>query len=280
MIKQQSAFHSVQRLCGAFGLSPNSYYRWLKCPVGKRQREDQALSKDIKRIFRQSRSTYGSPRMQRALRKEGKRHGRKRLRRLMKKLNLKPKAARRFKVTTDSNHSKPVAPNILDQQFTPHAANIAWASDITYIRTDKGWLYLATVIDLYSRKIIGWSMGNRLLTKLVIDALSMALQQRKPHQGVIHHSDRGSQYCSDAYQALLSKHGFICSMSGKGNCYDNAVMESFYHTLKVELVYGQRYRTREDAQIAMFDYIEIFYNRQRLHSSLDYQTPEAFERAA
>ncbi len=155
--------------------------------------------------------------MQRALRKEGKRHGKARLRRLMKKLNLKPKAARRFKVTTDSKHNKPVAPNILGQRFSPPATNVALAADITYIRTDEGWLYLSTVIDLYSRRIVGWSMSTRLITKLVIDALSMAVLQRKPPQGVIHHSDRGSQYCSDAYQALLSKHGFICSMSGKGN---------------------------------------------------------------
>ena len=280
MIKHQSAFHSIQRLCQAFDLSTSSYYRWLKCPVGKRQREDKKLSEDIKRIFKKSRSTYGSPRMQRALREEGKRHGKVRLHRLMKELNLKPKAARRFKVTTNSQHNKPVATNILGQRFSPYAANVAWATDITYIRTDEGWLYLATVIDLYSRRIIGWSMGTRLVTKLIIDALAMALLQRKPPQGVIHHSDRGSQYCSAVYQALLSKHGFICSMSGKGNCYDNAVMESFYHTLKVELIYGHRYRTRGKAIMAIFDYIEIFYNRERLHSSLDYQTPEAFEKAA
>jgi transposase InsO family protein len=280
MIKQQSAFHSIQRLCQAFDLSTSGYYRWVKCPTGKRRREDRALSEDITRIFKKSRSTYGSPRMQRELRKEGKRHGKARIRRLMKEMDLKPKATRRFKVTTDSQHSKPVAPNILGQSFTPPAANLAWASDITYIRTDEGWLYLATVIDLYSRRIIGWSMGTWLATKLVTDALTMALLQRKPPHGVIHHSDRGSQYCSTAYQALLARNGFVCSMSGKGNCYDNAVMESFYHTLKVELVYGQRYRTRSEAQTAVFDYIEIFYNRQRLHSSLDYQTPEAFERAA
>jgi putative transposase len=280
VIKQQSAFHSIQRLCSALGLSPNSYYQWLKRPVDIRHREDQALSEDIKRIFKKSRSTYGSPRMQRALREEGKRHGRKRLRRLMKKLKLVPKAARRFKMTTDSNHKKPVAPNILGQRFSPPAVNIASVADITYLRTDEGWLYLATVIDLYSRKIIGWSMGTRLLTKLIEDAFTMALKQRNPPQGVIHHSDRGSQYCSDAYQGLLAEHGFVCSMSGKGNCYDNAVMESFYHTLKVELIYGQRYKTREQAQMAVFDYIEIFYNRQRIHSSLNYQTPEAFERAA
>ena len=280
MIKQQSAFHSVHRLCRAFGLSSVSYYRWLKYPVGKRKREDRELSEDIKRIFKKSRSTYGSPRLQRELREEGKRHGRKRIRRLMREMNLRPKAARRFKVTTDSRHNKPVAPNILGQRYIPSAANTAWAADITHLRTDEGWLYLATVIDLYSRRIVGWSMGTRLLTGLVGDALDMAVRRRRPPQGIIHHSDRGSQYCSEAYQALLSKNGCICSMSGKGNCYDNAVMESFYHTLKVELIYGQRYRTRSEAQTAVFDYIEIFYNRQRLHSSLDYQTPEAFERAA
>ena len=280
MIKQQSAFHSVQRLCRAFGLSSSGYYRWVKRPIGKRQREDQQLSEDIRRIFKKSRSTYGSPRLQRALREEGKGHGKERLRRLMRELGLKPKAARRFKVTTDSQHNKPVAPNILGQRFTPPAANVAWAADITHIRTEEGWLYLATVIDLYSRRIIGWSMSTRLLTTLVADALTMAIRQRRPSLGVVHHSDRGSQYCSDAYQALLSKNGFVCSMSGKGNCYDNAVMESFYHTLKIELVHGQRYRSRGEAQMAVFDYIEIFYNRQRLHSSLGYQTPEAFERAA
>lgn len=198
----------------------------------------------------------------------------------MKQLNLKPKSARRFKVTTDSQHKKPVAPNILGQRFTPSAVNVAWAADITYVRTDAGWLYLASVIYLYSKRIICWSMGTRLLTPLVTDALTMALQQRRPPQGEIHHSDRGSQYCSDVYQTLLSKNWFICSMSGKGKCYENALMESFYHSLKVELVHNQHYRSKNEAQIAVFDYIEIFYNKHRLHSSLDYQTPEAFERAA
>jgi len=208
----------------------------LKLPTGKRKQKDRELSKDIKRIFKKSRSTYDSPRLQRELRKEGKRHDRKRIRRLMREMNLRPKAARRFNVTKDSRHNKPVAPNILGQRYIPSVANDAWTADITYLRTDEGWLYLATVIDLYSRRIVDWSMGTRLITGLVSDALDMAVKRRRPPQGIIHHSDRGSQYCSDDYQTLLSKNGFICSMSGKGNCYDNAVMESFYHTLKVELI--------------------------------------------
>lgn len=267
-------------LCRIFNVSTSAYYRWVKQPVGRRKQEDMILSNEINEIFYKSRSTYGSPRIQQALRKRGKKHGQTRIRRLMSALALKPKAARKFKVTTDSNHKRPVAPNILGQQFQPSRSNIAWASDITYIKTNEGWLYLATVIELHSRKIIGWSMGNRLHTQLITKALNMAVMSRKPPRGVILHSDRGSQYCSRSYQELLNKHGFICSMSGKGNCYDNAVMESFYHTLKIELIYGQRFLTREEAQLAIFDYIEVFYNRLRLHSSLDYQTPDDFERAA
>ena len=173
-----------------------------------------------------------------------------------------------------------MAENIFGRQFRPQSSNKAWASDITYIHTNEGWIYLATVIDLYNRKIVGWSMGTRLVTQLIADALTMAIIRCKPPQGVIHHSDRGSQYCSDVYQALLKQHGFICSMSGKGNCYDNAVMESFYHTLKIELIYGEKYKTREETQLLVFDYIEVFYNRQRLHSTLGYQTPDEFELAA
>ncbi len=198
----------------------------------------------------------------------------------MQQEGLKPKAARRFKVTTDSRHSKPVAENVLGRQFNPAAANSAWASDITYIHTNEGWLYLATVIDLFNRKIVGWSMGTRLVSGLIEEALGMAILRTKPPKGVIHHSDRGSQYCSNAYQALLKKNGFICSMSGSGNCYDNAVMESFYHTLKVEAVYGTSYKTRKEAQLALFDYIEVFYNRKRIHSTLGFQTPSDFGLAA
>jgi transposase InsO family protein len=257
-------------------VSSSAYYAWLKGVLSPRQQEDVVLAQTLRDEFNKSRQTYGVPRLQQILRQSGKFHGKARIKRLMKQEGLKPKAARRFKVTTDSRHSKPVAENILGRQFNPIAANIAWASDITYIHTDEGWLYLATVIDLFNRKIVGWSMGTRMHTGLIEEALNMAIQRNKPPHGVIHHSDRGSQYCSNAFQSLLKQHGFICSMSGSGNCYDNAVMESFYHTLKIEVIYGVPYKTRKEAQLALFDYIEVFYNRQRLHSSLGFQTPNDF----
>ena len=267
-------------LCQTLGVSTSAYYDWLKKKPSNREEQDNVLMKIIKETFIKSRETYGVPRMQQALKQSGNHHGKSRIKRLMKQGQLKPKAARRFKVTTDSRHNKPVANNLLDRQFNPKQRNVAWAADITYIPTNEGWLYLATVIDLFSRKIVGWSMGNRLITQLVEDALIMAIHRNKPPLGVLHHSDRGSQYCSQAYQDLLQQQGFICSMSSKGDCYDNAVMESFYHTLKVEILYGVKYATRKEAQLAIFDYIEVFYNRQRLHSTLGYLTPHDFELAA
>ncbi|KTC89205.1 IS3 family transposase [Legionella drozanskii] len=276
MIEQQSAFHRVNLLCQVLGVSPSAYYSWLKKIPSKRCQDDRLLMSSIKTHFMESRQTYGVPRLQQLLRQLGSRHGKERIKRLMKQQGLKPKAARRFKVTTDSQHKRPVAANLLGRQFNPSAANKAWASDITYIRTGEGWLYLATVIDLFNRKIVGWSMGTRLVTQLIEDALTMALRHNNPPSGVIHHSDRGSQYCSDAYQKLLKQYGFICSMSGAGNCYDNAVMESFYHTLKIEAVYGEPFKTRVEAQLSLFDYIEVFYNRKRIHSTLGYQTPTEF----
>ena len=261
-------------------MSSSAYYIWVKKIPGKRKQGDDILAKNIKETFEKSRQTYGTPRIQQALRQTGQHHGKERIRRLMKQEGLKPKAARRFKVTTDSRHNKPVAENVLGRQFNPPRINVAWAADITYVPTNAGWLYLATVIDLYNRKIVGWSIGARLHTQLIEDALTMAIWRRKPPVGVIHHSDRGSQYCSDVYQRMLKQHGFICSMSGKGNCYDNAVMESFYHTLKTELIYGELYKTRKEAQLAIFDYVEVFYNRVRLHSTLGYQSPDAFELVA
>ena len=261
-------------------VSSSAYYAWLKGFIKPRQQEDKILAQTLRREFEESRQTYGVPRLQQVLRQAGKYHGKARIKRLMQQEGLKPKAARRFKVTTDSRHSKPIAENLLKRQFNPKTYNIAWASDITYIHTHEGWLYLATVIDLFNRKIVGWSMGVRLVTSLIEEALIMAIHRNKPSKGVIHHSDRGSQYCSNAYQELLKKYGFICSMSGSGNCYDNAVMESFYHTLKVEAIYGGSYKSREEAQLALFDYIEVFYNRKRIHSTLGFQTPSEFGMAA
>ncbi|MCF6768612.1 IS3 family transposase, partial [Thiotrichales bacterium 19S11-10] len=242
MIKYQRAFHSVAILCKVLGVSRSGYYAWLSRPVSMRARLDHSLTNDIERIFYNSRKTYGVPRIQRALQHEGKRHGKAKISRIMKMKALIPKAAKRFKTTTQSNHNLPVAPNMLEQDFKVKAPNKVWCSDITYIRTDQGWLYLATIIDLYSRMIIGWSMSTSLKTKIVDDALLMALWKRKPDNGCIHHSDRGTQYCSHRYRDRLKQHGLVCSMSSSGNCYDNAVMESFYHSLKVELIYDQRYK--------------------------------------
>jgi transposase InsO family protein len=195
----------------------------------------------------------------------------------MQSLGLKARAARKYKATTQSKHNLPVAPNRLEQDFTASAPNQKWVSDITYLWTGEGWLYLAVVLDLYSRAVVGWSMGKRITRDLVIQALTMAIWRRRPQAGLIVHSDRGSQYASNDYQRLLVRHGFLCSMSRKGDCYDNAAMESFFHSLKVEQTEGKRYATREDARADVFEYIESYYNRQRRHSTLNYQSPCDFE---
>jgi len=280
MIRYQSAFHSIEDLCRVLNVSRSGYYDWLNREPSERDKSNQSLSGKIIKLFECSRQTYGVPRIQNALKNQGNHHGKARISKIMKANNLKPKAAKRFKVTTDSQHARLIAPNVLARNFNPPAPNKAWAADITYIPTGEGWLYLATVIDLHSRMVIGWSMNKHMKTELIHDALNMAIWKRKPPKGVVHHSDRGSQYCSEIYRALQAQHGFVCSMSAAGNCYDNAVMESFYHSLKVELIHGQKYETREEASKAIFDYVEVFYNSQRLHSSLGYQTPEMFDRAA
>jgi putative transposase len=236
------------------------------------------LKQKITEIYQKSRRTYGSPRIHQKLLREDYHIGRKRVERLMQELDICAVAKRKYKATTDSKHGKPVAENHLNRNFTPDKPNQAWVADITYIATREGWLYLATIMDLYSRKIIGWSLRDRLTKELVIAALDMALKQRNLSLDLLLHSDRGSQYASELYQLLLLKHGILCSMSGKGNCWDNAVMESFYRTLKVELIYQNKYETRRKAQRDIFEYIEIFYNRERLHSSLGYCSPEEYER--
>lgn len=279
-IQNQRLYHSVTRLCQVLSVSRSGYYDWCKRPPSQRQRTDDALAKRMRQIHQDSRCTYGAPRLHAQLTREGWRVGRKRVARIMREQGVKAKSKRRFKATTNSRHNKPVAPNILARQFSPMRANIAWATDITYIATDEGWLYLATVIDLFSRRIIGWSMAEHMKTTLTLNALTMAIKARQPQPGLIHHSDRGVQYASEAYQVVLKQYGFQCSMSAKGDCYDNAVMESFYHSLKNELVYHERYRTREEAKQSIFDYIEVFYNRQRLHSTLGYCSPVEFEAAA
>jgi putative transposase len=235
------------------------------------------LKKEILRIYHKNRKRYGSPRIYQQLLREGYTIGKKRVERLMQEISIQAVAKKKYKATTGSAHAKPVAENHLNRNFTPDKPNTSWVADITYIWTVEGWLYLATIMDLYSRKIIGWSLRDRLTKELVIAALGMAVKQRNLSPDLLLHSDRGSQYASELYQLLLLKHAIICSMSGKGNCWDNAVMESFYRTLKVELIYQNQYETRREAQRDIFEYIEVFYNRERLHSSLGYYTPEEYE---
>jgi len=250
----------------------------MKYPISQRRIEDMKLKQKIVQIYTNSRRTYGSPRIHRKLVREGYRIGKKRIERLMQELAICAVAKKKYRATTDSKHSQPVAENYLNRKFNVNEPNQAWVADITYIYTQEGWLYLATIMDLYSRKIIGWSLRDRLTKELVMAALDMALKQRNLSSDLLLHSDRGSQYASELYQTLLEKNGILCSMSGKGNCWDNAVMESFYRTLKVELIYQKNYETRIEARRDIFEYIEIFYNRERLHSSLGYYSPEEYER--
>lgn len=242
-----------------------------------RGQENAKLSEKIKNIFMEEKSRYGAKRIAKRLRTEGQSIGRHRIARIMRENGWRAKAAKKYKATTNSNHKLPVSPNLLQQKFSADKPNEKFVSDITYIWTKEGWLYLATVMDLYSRMIVGWSMSERMTTTLVIDALQMALGRRKKPRGVIVHSDRGSQYCSHDYQKLLVENGLICSMSKRGDCYDNAAMESWNHSFKVEAIHGENFSTRADAKNHVFDYIDVYYNRKRLHSRLGYLSPEHFE---
>jgi putative transposase len=272
-IRENQAEFPISIMCSVFDVSRSGYYVWLKQPEGKKRQEDQALLTVIKEIHQESDRTYGSPRVHRELQRRGKRYGRNRVARLMRKDGLRAKTKRKFKATTNSQHQLPVAANLLNREFTPERPNQVWVADITYIWTGEGWLYLAIVLDLFSRAIVGWSMSERMTRGLVIDAYILAVKRRNPPPGLIHHSDRGSQYASTAFQVLLAKYGTTCSMSRKGNCWDNAPAESFFGTLKRELVFHCQYSTRSEARQSIFSYIERFYNRKRIHSSLGYRTP-------
>lgn len=268
-------------MCRVLTVSRSGYYAWRNRPSSARKMADQELSQQIKEIHQQSRQTYGSPRIQVELAENGVNCGQKRVARLMRQEELFAKQSRKFRVTTtDSAHPYPVAPNLLDQDFSASRPNEKWLTDITYIPTAEGWLYLAVVMDLYSRRIVGWAMSDSLERHLVIAALQMALKMRQPPPGLLHHSDRGSQYASDDYQAWLTHHQICCSMSRTGNCYDNAPMESFFGTLKTELVHHCHYQTKAEAKTDIFEYIEVFYNRVRRHSALSYQSPVNFEKLA
>jgi len=267
----------VAVMCSVFQVTRSGYYAWNKRPESSRSKENRALSQEIAEIHRASDGIYGSPKIHGELQRRGKRHGKNRIVRLMRKDGLYSKTKRKFRVTTDSNHSQPVAPNLLNREFNPSGPNQAWTCDITYIWTAEGWLYLAVVMDLFSRTIVGWSMAQRMTRQLAMDALTLAAKRRNPPRGLLHHSDRGSQYASDDYQALLTKLGMVCSMSRTGNCWDNAPAESFFGILKRELIFHKRYLSRSQARQSIFDYIERFYNRRRIHSSLGYLTPNEFE---
>jgi transposase InsO family protein len=256
----------------------SGYYAWRRGEPSRREQEEAALVQAIERSFAASRQTYGSPRVLMDLRTDGWRVSRKRVARLMRQAGLVGRMPRRRRYTTDSAHGLPVAPNLLNREFSATAANQKWVGDITYIPTAEGWLYLAVVLDLYSRKVVGWAMSDSVDANLAIASLRMALTHRRPPAELLYHSDRGSQYASFACQSLLLNHGVRISMSRTGNVHDNAVAESFYSTLKVELVHRRTFRSRTEAQLAIFDFIEAFYNRQRRHSTLGYLSPEAYER--
>lgn len=270
----------VQRLCKVLEVSQSGYFAWKSRPASRRQRGDLVLLAHVRSAFALSNETYGSPRMTHELRDQGLKAGRRRVARLMRENGLRACQPRRFKRTTDSQHAFPVAPNLLDQDFTAERPNEKWGADISYIWTREGWLYLAVVIDLYARRVVGWAVSDRLHKELALRALRRALVVRRPAAGLLHHSDRGSQFCSLAYQAELRRHGLLISMSGKGNCYDNSMVETFFKTLKSELVWRTAFQTRAEAQRALARYIDGFYNPTRRHSALGYVSPAQFERQA
>jgi putative transposase len=269
-------------MCRVLRISRSGFYAWRKRPPSARQERSDRLLMKIRLVHQENRELYGSPRVHRALLVEGQRVSRNTVAKLMRRAGIRAKSRKRFVPrTTDSAHHKPVADNRLARDFAASAPDQKWLADITYIPTAEGWFYLAGVLDCFSRRIVGWSMTDHLETGLAADALKMALLQRYPDgQDLLHHSDRGVQYASDDYQHLLKEHGIEVSMSGKGDCYDNAMMESFWATLKTELVHQQEYASHEQARRSIFEYIEVFYNRKRLHSSLGYVSPESFEAAA
>ena len=264
-------------MCLMLDVSTSAYYDWHKRPTSERDKENSHLTERIKAIFEEQKKSCGTRVIKKALLREGRRVSRRRIGRLMSIEGLFCKTKKKFKATTDSKHNYPVAANILNREFTAEKPDQKWVGDITYLATGEGWLYLATVIDLYSRKIVGWSMNKRMTTDLVNDALLSAIWARKPPKGLLWHTDRGSQYASHRHRKLLKAHGIVQSMSRKGNCWDNAVAESFFHTLKTGLTNHKRYQTREDAMQDIFEYIEEFYNRKRLHSTNDYWSPVDYE---
>jgi putative transposase len=278
MLKHRKQF-AIATMCRVLGVSRSGFYTWLTKHHRPSQlwHRQQRIDMHVANAFKADKSRSGAIRVMLALEKQGILYNRKTVALSLQRQGLRAKAARKFKATTQSKHNLPVADNLLKQDFTASQPNQKWAGDMTYLWTNEGWYYLAVVLDLYSRKVIGWAMSERMTARLVCDALTMALFRRKHPKGVIVHTDRGSQYCSHDYQTLLRDHGLICSMSAKGCCYDNACSESFFHSLKVEAIHGERFETRQQIRETVFEYIEVDYNRQRLHSYLGYKSPDEFE---
>jgi putative transposase len=271
----------LRLMCRVLEVSASGFYAWLKRGPSERSKQDRVLLVEIERSHRASRRSYGSPRILKDLRDLGLRVGEKRVARLMRETGIRAKTYRRFRVTTNSKHAHPIAPNLLARRFSPSFAgepNKVWASDITYIPTREGWLYLSAVLDLASRRVVGWSMRETVGSSLAIDAIKMALSYRRPERGMLHHSDRGIQYAATDFRRLLKSKQIECSMSRKGDCWDNAVTESFFATLKKELVRDSEWKTREEARSDIFEWIEVWYNRQRRHSSIGYLSPAEYEK--
>lgn len=278
-IREHAEEFPIRTMCRVLDVSRSGYYDWLKRPESQRSRDDRRLKVQIRTIYMKNKCRYGSPRVHRTLRRRVV-CGKNRVARLMREDGLRARSRRKFKATTDSNHRHPVAPNLLNRQFDVSKPDTVWLGDITYIPTSEGWLYLAVLMDLASRRIVGWSMSERIKVGLTLAALDSAVQHRRPKPGLLHHTDQGSQYASGDYQEALDGQGMKVSMSRRGNCWDNAPMESFFRSLKVELIFGRNFDTRASAREAIFEYIEVYYNQQRLHSSLGYLSPAEFEVAA
>nr|WP_232515635.1 IS3 family transposase [Aeribacillus pallidus] len=270
--------YRLEKMCEVLKVSRSGYYKWRDRPKSARQERREELTQEVRRVYIESRQLYGSPKVTKKLNHEGIKVSQKTVSRIMNEEGMKSRTVKKHKATTNSKHNHPVHENVLNQHFTVTKPNEVWVADITYIPTDEGWLYLASMMDLYSRKIVGWHIDCSMKKELVLSALKQAYQRQQPQGSILHHSDRGSQYASNDYQAKLMEYGMKCSMSRKGNCYDNACIESFHGIIKKELIYQTRYKTREEAKKSIFEYIEIFYNNKRIHSATEYFSPSEYER--
>ena len=279
-MEAEKANYSIDLLCKAMRVSRSGFYKWLSELGSNRELDNQKMKSAIEKIHTASRGTYGRRRVHSTLKRQFIRCGKNRVRKLMKELGISGVGKRKFKVTTQSDHKLPICPNLIMQDFKVSAPEVLWTSDITYVPTREGWLYLSIVLDVFSRAIVGWSMSESLRTEVVTESIKMALRARRPPQGVIFHSDRGSQYASKKVRHLLKENSFHQSMSSTGNCFDNAITETFFATLKKELIHRCNFKTRKEAKTSIFEYIEVFYNRIRSHSALGFLSPLEYERAA